>query len=102
MWRFISGNLQNRCSKKRVRLSVNGIAQDLEHLQLPMDERRNLVLLFKRVLTNALKHANCDEVLLSFGITESGYEIRLADDSRHGNGGFSTGQRIFKYEKELS
>ncbi|MEZ4745518.1 MAG: two-component regulator propeller domain-containing protein [Calditrichia bacterium] len=63
-----------------VRLSVNGIAQDLEHLQLPMDERRNLVLLFKEALTNALKHANCDEVLLSFGITESGYEIRLADD----------------------
>lgn len=63
-----------------VRLSVHGIAQELEHLKLPMDERRNLVLLFKEALTNALKHANCDEILLSFAITKSGYEIRLADD----------------------
>ena len=65
--------------------AANGF-YDIEKIILPAGFTRQIVLIFKEGINNALKHAGCKNVHFSIKIGEKYFEIRLVDDGR----GFKT------------
>jgi len=65
---------------------AEGITDDLEHVKLTMDARRQLTLIFKEAMNNILKHSCGRNVWLTFGVSEGNFEVQLQDDGK----GFST------------
>jgi ligand-binding sensor domain-containing protein/signal transduction histidine kinase len=67
-----------------------GIDDAFRQVSLPMDHSRNLIMIFKEALGNALKHARCSEVKLSFEfISENHWRMTLKDNGQ----GFSPFER---------
>jgi len=62
---------------------VEGIEGSLEEINMSMDLRRQIPLIFKEAMTNILKHANAKNVLLHFDVNDNNCFIKLEDD---GNG----------------
>ncbi len=50
--------------------------------QLTSEVRHNLFLAFKEALNNVAKHANATEVRVSLTLSETGFELAVADDGR--------------------
>jgi len=63
----------------------NGL-YDIEKIKLPAGFTRQIVLIFKEGINNAMKHAGCKNVKFYIIVKEDYFEIRLVDDGR----GFNT------------
>ncbi|MCB0283599.1 MAG: hypothetical protein KDF60_13525 [Calditrichaeota bacterium] len=61
---------------------VDGVDESLEQINLTMELRRQLPLIFKEGMTNILKHAHAANVLLRFKANSEGCEISLEDDGK--------------------
>lgn len=63
-----------------IAFTVEGLTDDMNHVKLTMEWRRNLTLIFKESMNNILKHAHCTHVHLSFDFHPPVIHIRLNDD----------------------
>ncbi len=66
--------------KTGVEFRVNGISKDLEKVQLPMEWRRHLILIFKEAMNNVIKHAGCKDLILEIVANHDLLEISLSDN----------------------
>ncbi len=78
--------LFNSCG---VGFEVTGLTKELEEVQLTVDWRRHLTLLFKEAMHNAAKHSGCRNATLSVASEGAKLTVRLTDDGR----GFDPCQR---------
>ncbi len=69
-------------SSTEVQFQVNGITDELKGIPLKMDWKRQLSLLFKEGMNNALKHALCRQVFLEASILDQEFEISIVDDGK--------------------
>jgi signal transduction histidine kinase len=70
--------------------------EELEKLQFTIDQKRNIYLIFKEALNNAVKHAQAQNISVRFGHARSGNGVELiisddgigycTDDPKRGNG----------------
>jgi signal transduction histidine kinase len=68
-------------------LSVNFLIEskgfsEQEKIILPMYWGRHIILIFKEVLTNAAKHAQCKNIVLSLAIENNTFVITVKDDGK--------------------
>ena len=68
--------------KTGIDFRVSGIIPEMEHIRLSTDWRRHLTLMFKEAMTNALKHAGCNNVTLEVAIPGNRLKITLSDDGK--------------------
>ncbi|GJM33706.1 MAG: hypothetical protein DHS20C18_27070 [Saprospiraceae bacterium] len=76
-----------------IQFSVEGIKEAHKDHCLDMDWKRQLVMIFKEAMTNALKHANCTTVVLNIEECDKDITITLVDN---GNG-FTLNHEKFGY-----
>ena len=79
-----------------ITFAVNGLAENLASVKLSMETRRHVILIFKEGMHNALKHADCKQVVLSVELGNGDFALTLTDDGKgytdsgngngHGNG----------------
>ncbi|MFI5171525.1 MAG: two-component regulator propeller domain-containing protein [Chitinophagales bacterium] len=60
--------------------------ESIEGLKLPMDERRDLYLIFKEAVNNSMKYANATKLNIHFTKTGSGLKMMIKDNGK----GFDT------------
>jgi len=73
-----------------------GISEELTSVELPMEDRRALVLILKEAMNNCLKHSRCQAVTLGFKYEKDVIEIKLTDNGSgfdQGNPGEGYGLR---------
>lgn len=63
-----------------MRFTTRGIEKDLANVNLRMDDRRSIVLIFKEAMNNALKYANGSEVTFIVAQTDRHLAIILKDN----------------------
>lgn len=66
--------------KTGVAYHATGLAETMRNHNLPMDQKRHIVLIFKEVMNNALKHSNCQHVTLSMKYDQNQLSICFKDD----------------------
>lgn len=85
-----------------VRCSIE-IPEKVPDIELSVEVRRNLYLVIREALHNAMKHAGASQVSIVLEIPEKGFAIRIKDNGRgfdadglqyHGNGLFNMKKRI--------
>lgn len=76
-----------------IHFRTEGIDNIDKPIPLEMDWKRHIVLIFKEAMHNALKHANCKNVTLSFSVKNSRLKIELIDDGK----GFSLNEKYQGY-----
>lgn len=53
------------------------------HIKLPIDYSRNIIMIFKEAVNNAVKHSGCSEIILSVSETEEQHIVlRLQDNGK--------------------
>ncbi len=57
-----------------------GIEQDIQEQVIPMECKRHVLLIFKELMNNSLKHSDCTEVRLSILNEKDGLKISLKDN----------------------
>lgn len=67
-------------SKTGINFRVNGINQNFEKIQIPMDYKRNMIFIFKEAMNNSLKYSGSQNVSLKFNFVENRISIELEDD----------------------
>src|SRR5438067_7518014 len=78
---------------KNIKVS-SAISSDLEEIRLPMEARRNIYLLCKEAINNAVKYSNCSELLLQVSSYSNNITFIIQDNGigfdtklvRRGNG----------------
>ncbi len=70
--------------KTGVAFQAIGLSEMMRSRNLPMDQKRHIVLIFKEVMNNALKHADCRNVHLAVQFEADQLTISFQDDG----GGF--------------
>jgi len=63
-----------------VHFVATGISEKLTSVELPMEDRRSMVLIFKEAMNNCLKHSGCQAVTLSFKTRNDLIEVKLTDN----------------------
>ncbi|MEL6824006.1 MAG: ATP-binding protein, partial [Calditrichota bacterium] len=66
--------------KSGIQFEVEGISEDTKNVELTMDWKRHLVLLFKEAMTNALKHSGGNAVLLRADYNKGYFQLELIDN----------------------
>ncbi|MBX2993138.1 MAG: ATP-binding protein, partial [Bacteroidetes bacterium] len=66
--------------KTGIAFQAHGIAEEFHNIRLPMEVRRQLMLIFKEALTNSVRHAKARRVRLDFTLTDQAISITLSDD----------------------
>ncbi len=69
----------NMTEAKDIVLHFNADART-EKLQLNMEQRKNIYLLFKETINNAVKYSACNNIYVAISQTEHKLEIRIKDD----------------------
>ncbi|MCB0279558.1 MAG: ATP-binding protein, partial [Calditrichaeota bacterium] len=59
---------------------VRGISRILDNVQLSLDKRRQILLIFKEAMTNILKHSRAKTVTLEFRQRRGHFAVSLSDD----------------------
>ena len=68
--------------KTGIAFRTKGVNNDLEEISLTMDSRRHLTLIFKEAMNNALKHAECENAVLTFKVEPTHFTVMLSDDGK--------------------
>ena len=69
--------------KTGVDFRTQGIGPDMRGFDLPMDHKRHIVLIFKEVMNNALKHSDCAKAELAIDFRAQELKLEFRDDG-HG------------------
>ena len=82
-----------------IHFCVEGIREDYKRYPLNMDWKRQLVLIFKEAMHNALKHANCTQVKLKIDQRDKHIQLALIDNGigfvkEHNQFGYGLGSMI--------
>jgi signal transduction histidine kinase len=72
------------CSAKNIGLSLR--LDDLEKIKLSMDQRKNIYLVFKEALNNAVKYSGTERIAVSTGIQNRALVLEVRDEGE----GFDT------------
>jgi signal transduction histidine kinase len=72
------------CNLRNVELKTD--LAELITLKPGLEQRRNIYLVFKEALNNALKYSNCNQVNLIFRQSGNGFTMIVSDDGRGFNG----------------
>ncbi len=80
--------------KTGVEFRVDGISKNLESIQLPMEWRRHLILIFKEAMNNVIKHAECKGLILEIKVNHDVVEISLSDNGTGCLNGKRNGQGL--------
>ena len=85
--------------------------EELEKLQFTIDQKRNIYLIFKEALNNAVKHAQAHNISVHFGHARSGNGVELivsddgigyrTDDPKRGNGTINMNKRAEEIRSRL-
>lgn len=66
--------------KTGISFQMKGISGNLKALNLTMDWKRHIILIFKEAMNNILKHADCDNVMLEIQYKDGKLNVLLSDD----------------------
>ena len=69
--------------KTGIAFRTEGMLGEMANRKLSMDQKRHIMLIFKEVMNNALKHAGANNIVLSANFQQNKLQIMLEDD---GNG----------------
>ena len=69
------------CTSKGVRLEFKTDETALKMI-LPMETMKNIYLIVKEAMNNAIKHSNCEHLTVSFKSIPKGLNISIADDGK--------------------
>lgn len=76
----------NITEPKGIRLHFTS-QDDLDRLKMPMDDRKNLYLLFKEATNNAVKHSGCKNLFVAISKNDRTLKVQIRDDGRGFNPG---------------
>ncbi|MFK7775399.1 MAG: two-component regulator propeller domain-containing protein [Saprospiraceae bacterium] len=87
-----------------IQFSVEGLKEECKDYMLDMDLKRQLVLIFKEAMNNALKHSNCKKVVFKIVECKKRLIISLKDDGNgfilnHEKFGYGLGSMISRSKK---
>ena len=68
--------------KTGIAFRTEGINNLMQEFILPMDCKRHLVLIFKEVMNNSLKHAHCKNTILSANLKDNILYLTFVDDGK--------------------
>jgi ligand-binding sensor domain-containing protein/signal transduction histidine kinase len=68
--------------KTGVAFRTEGIVEAMREQNLPMDHKRHIVLIFKEVMNNALKHAQCQNARLQAHFVHGKLRLLFEDDGK--------------------
>lgn len=63
-----------------IRFSVKGIKTSFTQINLPMEVRRSLILIFKEAINNCIKYSGAEHVYLDVKLSDEELTIKLTDD----------------------
>lgn len=63
-----------------VEFKSQGIDETLQYIQIPMEYKRHILLIFKELMNNSLKHSDCTSVCLTISSEANQMEIKLQDN----------------------
>ncbi len=69
-------------------LSMKGIEytftvqEEATRVRLPLDARKNLLLIFKEAINNIVKHSRCQNVAINLELRDGAFHMSIADDGR--------------------
>lgn len=69
------------CRANQIKYEVV-LAENVESFTLAEDVRRNIYLIFKEALSNAVRHAGASTIRVEFAATDSCYELTIADNGK--------------------
>jgi signal transduction histidine kinase len=71
------------CRAKNIHLNFD---VETEHkflsLNLPSEVRKNVYLLMKEVLTNAVKHSECSEIIVQYKFSDNNFYVNINDNGK--------------------
>ena len=67
------------CEMKNISLYMN-IEESISSLTLDMDERRNIFLITKEAINNAIKHSECLKLEVTFSVNNKNIEVVINDN----------------------
>lgn len=68
-------------SHRRILLHINNL-HFMEQISLPMEHRKNIYLIFKEAINNALKHSTCSEISINTEVNGRQLTITMYDNGR--------------------
>jgi signal transduction histidine kinase len=68
-------------SYKQILLHINNLSS-MEKIFLPMEYRKNVYLIFKEAINNAIKHSNCTEISINTEINGKFLTITMYDNGK--------------------
>jgi ligand-binding sensor domain-containing protein len=77
----LKGFALETCASKDIRLSINSNEPAFDQ-PLSMDLRKNLYLICKEAINNAIKHADCRQITVNFTLKAAFLDIFIADDGK--------------------
>lgn len=92
-----------------IKFDIRGIAEEYQNILVDMDWRRQVTLIFKEALNNALKHSGCGKVTLEVYVVDDLIRVILSDDgiglkytgNGHGSGLNNMRRRASKINGQL-
>jgi len=108
MWQKAYQFATNAVSGKNIKLHFN-ITEDAEKLPLDLQLRKNIYLLIKECIDNAVKHAGCKNIWVSYMLEQQKLIITIRDDGNgfvpdevySGNGLFNLKKRVRNCQGEI-
>ena len=73
---------ENLFEDTSIQFSVEGIKEEYKDYFLDMDMKRQLIMIFKEAMNNALKHSYCTTVVLKIKTYQKQMQIALSDDGK--------------------
>lgn len=68
--------------KTGIAFTTRGISDHMSDLLLPMDQKRHIVLIFKEVMNNALKHSDASRTMLSVSLEHQKLQLTFTDNGK--------------------
>ncbi len=56
------------------------VEKKAERVKVSMHQRKNIYMLFKEAVNNAIKHAQCDKIIISIILSDRNLQIRISDN----------------------
>ena len=76
------------CEVKNIIFNMN-INESIYDMKFEMDERKNIFLIVKEAVNNAVKHSGCSQLEVTFSLNQNHLEIKISDNGC----GFDTTKR---------
>ena len=67
------------CEAKNIMFDMN-VDESINNIKFEMDERRNIFLIVKEAINNAVKHSGCSQLEVTFSLNLKQLEIKISDN----------------------